>query len=174
MDRQKIAEFVNSKDIRKYLQDISYEFTTPQAAWLVHRCRRLTMEKRHAAWREIIRDMPDCAMEERLNLKRIDSFHTFLKDYMELEERQLREFVDNNTSCIYRFIGYWKDRTAYGDDCLGDDDCFTSIQACVDSCRQLLEAYEGDEDKIDVILMYQAPIEGGLESLGFTLVKNHL
>lgn len=151
MDHRQISEFVNSKDVRKYLQDIGYEFSTPQAAWLVHQCQRLTMEERHKAWREIIRDMPDCAMEERLNLKRIDSFHAFLRDYMEMGKRNVQEFVSGN-HCVYS-TEYHEMCSKRGerDELWWDGDgFFTSYQACMDSVRRELTE-ETDIDRIRIL-----------------------
>lgn len=137
MDHRQIGEFVNSKDVRKYLQDIGYEFSTPQAAWLVHECKRLTMEERHRTWREIILDMPDCAMEERRNLKKINSFHAFLTDYIKLEKRGVREFMTSG-NCIYRwrfhemhtenakYYKYWED----------GDGFFQNYHDCINDYRQ--------------------------------------
>ena len=137
MDHRQISEFVNSKDVRKYLQDIGYEFSTPQAAWLVHRCQRLTMGDRHRAWREIIRDMPDCTMAERRNLKQIDSFHAFLMDYIKLEKRGVQEFMTAG-NCIYRwqyheihiedarYYKYWED----------GDGFFQNYHDCINDYRQ--------------------------------------
>lgn len=52
--------FVNSKDIREHLRSIGYEFTSLEAAWLVHRCRDATMFEKIDAWGYIIKNMPDC------------------------------------------------------------------------------------------------------------------
>lgn len=151
MDHRQISEFVNSKDVRKYLQDISYEFSTQQAAWLVYRCQRLTMEERHQAWQEIIRDMPDCAMEERLNLKRIDSFHAFLRDYIEMGKRNVQEFV-SGSHCVYS-TEYHEMCSKRGerDELWWDGDgFFSSYQACMDSVRRELDG-ETDIDRIRIL-----------------------
>lgn len=152
MDHRQISEFVNSKDVRRYLQDTGYEFSTPQAAWLVHECKRLTMEERHKAWREIIRDMPDCAMEERRGIKRIDSFHAFLNDFIAMKERHMSEFMDN-TGCIYSFEYCLKDTPPWDDGGRAIDDFFSNVQACIESYQQYLKEYEVDENSIDEILI---------------------
>lgn len=151
MNHWQISEFVNSKDVRKYLQDIGYQFSTPQAAWLVHECKRLTMEERHRTWREIIRDMPDCAMEERRGLKRIDSFHAFLNDFIAMKERHMSEFMDN-AGCIYSFEYCLKDTPPW-DDGGAINDFFSNAQTCIEFCQQYLKEYEVDESSIDEILI---------------------
>ena len=63
-----IYNFINSKDVRKYLQDIDYQFTTPEAAFVVYWCKHATLDKKIEAWQEIIETMPDCSMERRESL----------------------------------------------------------------------------------------------------------
>lgn len=134
MNHQQICEFVNSKDVRKYLKGIGYEFSTPQAAWLVHRCRGLTMEERHEAWREIIRDMPDCAVEERNNMKRIDSFHAFLNDYIEMEERGAQDFM-SAADCVYCYE-YYELGEPGGENWYSGGAYFSNYQHCIDHYKQ--------------------------------------
>lgn len=38
--------------------------------------------------------MPDCRIEERFNTAPQESLHIFLKQYMELEDRYIKEFCD--------------------------------------------------------------------------------
>ena len=44
--------------------------------------------------------MPNCAMAERLNLEAIPDFHQFLRDYIDLQERDLRRFKEPD-GCVY-------------------------------------------------------------------------
>ena len=52
-----VLKFVNSKDIRKHLQDIGYECSPLEAAWLIYQCRSATVEEKHAAWDDLIETM---------------------------------------------------------------------------------------------------------------------
>ena len=40
---------IDSPDIRSYLQEIRYQFTIEEAAYLVWQCRRVTLEEKFAA-----------------------------------------------------------------------------------------------------------------------------
>lgn len=95
-----IYRFIDSRDMREHLQKLNYAFTTPEAAFLVYWCKAATLEERIAAWREIIDTMPNCAMAERLNLEAIPDFHQFLRDYIDLQERDLRRFKEPE-GCVY-------------------------------------------------------------------------
>ena len=87
-----IYRFINSKDIRFHLQSLRYDFTLPEAAFLVWQCIDATLEEKHEAWCELIRTMPDCGMQKRRNMSAIKSMHDLLQDYMKLEQKLLREF----------------------------------------------------------------------------------
>lgn len=95
-----IYRFIDSRDMREYLQRLNYRFTTPEAAFLVYWCKTAALEEKIAAWREIIDTMPNCAMAERLNLEAIPDFHQFLRDYIDLQKRDLRRFKEPD-GCVY-------------------------------------------------------------------------
>ena len=67
-----ILKFINSKDIREYLQKINYQFTPIEAAWLVWKSTNTTLKENHTAWGEIIKTMPDCRIEKHLNQLQIE------------------------------------------------------------------------------------------------------
>ena len=89
-----ILQFVNSRDIRKYLGEIGYTFSALEAAWLIWQCRDSTLEERHRAWRRIIAKYPDCPIPERMNTVPQPSLHRFLEEYMDMENRVLERFRD--------------------------------------------------------------------------------
>ena len=70
-------EFINSKDVRKYLASQNYQFTPVQRAFLVWHSKRHTLEQKHEAWNDIINTLPDCDVPERINCKGLGlpSFH---------------------------------------------------------------------------------------------------
>ncbi len=52
MNNSDIAQYINSKDMREYLKD--YPFTFLEAAWIIDRCREVSLEQKLAAWAELI------------------------------------------------------------------------------------------------------------------------
>ncbi|MCD8208718.1 MAG: hypothetical protein LUD72_12330 [Bacteroidales bacterium] len=89
-----IYGFFNSKDIAEYLKGMDYEFTLPEAAFIVYLSEYRTLEDKFEAWNEMIETMPDCSMGKRVNMHPIKSFHKFLRDYMALQEKLLRMLCD--------------------------------------------------------------------------------
>ena len=93
-----IYKFINSKDVRKYLKEINYEFTTIETAWLIWQSTR-PIEERHKAWQEMIDTMPDVTVEDKRN--DIPSLHQFLKEYMQLEKRIIDRFYNPTCECVF-------------------------------------------------------------------------
>lgn len=96
-----IIRFINSRDIREYLRKCDYQFTALEAAWLIYRCRSATIKEKHAAWQELIRTMPDCAVAERPNTVPQSSLHQFLREYIRTEDEILERFFREEEHAIY-------------------------------------------------------------------------
>ena len=58
-------KFVNSDTVRNHLQQIRYQPTALEAAWLTWQCETISLEEKCAAWREIIETLPDCPTGSR-------------------------------------------------------------------------------------------------------------
>ena len=105
-----IYQYVNSKDIRAHLQNIGYRFNALEAAWLVYQHRGITMDERHAAWREIIETMPDMRMEFADDSREpFKSLHQLLRDYMAMEQRWYQSFIAKEQDAIYSFTIFFED-----------------------------------------------------------------
>lgn len=96
-----IFKFINSKDIREYLKTINYEFNSLETAWLIYQCDGFTIKDRHTAWQELIKTMPDCKIEERMNTNSHDSLHDYLRKYIDYEENILDEFFTSTEDWLY-------------------------------------------------------------------------
>ena len=98
-----VLRFVNSKDIRNHLETIGYQFNSLEAAWLIHECRDATVEEKHKAWKELIETMPDCDVPKRVNTVPQASLHTFLKKYMDLENKYINQFFNQDKQSVYQY-----------------------------------------------------------------------
>ena len=96
-----ILRFINSKDIREHLKKLDYQFNSLETAWLIYQCREATIEEKHKAWEELIGTMPDCEILKRFNTAPQPSLHDFLKKYMELEDRFIAQFLEDNHGDTY-------------------------------------------------------------------------
>ena len=116
-----ILRFINSKDIREHLRKLDYQFNSLETAWLIYECRHITIEEKHKAWEELIGTMPDCSIPERLNTVPQESLHTFLNTYMELEDKYIKQFFEDNHGdtyadnrpYVYQFLYKYKDGSVY-------------------------------------------------------------
>lgn len=75
-----------------------------KAVWLIKQDRSLTLEEKHKAWIEIIATMPDCAfISEDYPDANIDSVRTFLSEYVNLENRILKQFYKKEPNAVYTY-----------------------------------------------------------------------
>ena len=96
-----ILNYINSKDIREHLKTINYEFNSLETAWLIYQCAGFTIKDRHAAWQELVKTMPDCKIEERMNTTAHNSLHDYLRKYIDYEENILAEFFASTENWLY-------------------------------------------------------------------------
>ena len=98
-------KFVNSNAVRNHLQEICYQPTSLEAAWLVYQCETASLEEKCAAWREIIETLPDCPTGSRtrgLKPEHRDSVHTFLQAYIEQQETLATAFMQADEPAVYK------------------------------------------------------------------------
>lgn len=102
-----IYDFVNSKDMRDYLQEIQYQFTALEAASIVYLCEKATLDQKIKAWQEIINTMPDRPIPEGLDprTKQFGSIHSLLKSYITSQKRKIENFSLGD-GCIYTYNIY--------------------------------------------------------------------
>lgn len=96
--------FLDSRDIRNHLENMEYPLSTPKAAYLVWQCRRATLSEKIQAWETIQKTMPDCSMEERMNMMAIPSFHRFLQEYLEVVRKLLKLLQTPDLSYTYQWF----------------------------------------------------------------------
>ena len=93
--------FLDSRDIRNYLENMEYPLSTPEAAYLVWQCHNATLEEKFSAWEEIAKTMPDCPIPRRPRMTGdVLSVHQFLRDYMDLEKNRLESFTQGE-NCVF-------------------------------------------------------------------------
>lgn len=132
-----ICSFLNSDDMADHLREIGYEFTAPEAAFIVHLSQGATLDEKVEAWIEIARTMPDCSMEGRTNMAPIPSFRQFLYEYVGLLRRDLDAFFKPD-GCIF---SYSYEETGHG--WQDDGNLFSSAEGCL---GYLKERWADDDD----------------------------
>ncbi len=92
-----IFKFLNSKDIAQHLKSLNYEFTLPEAAFLIFRSSIVTLEERFDGWKSEIESLPDSSIRSfsggRLHFYDMDRF---LQDYMDLLRWLTEEFYSDD------------------------------------------------------------------------------
>ncbi|WP_298628253.1 hypothetical protein [uncultured Senegalimassilia sp.] len=136
-----IYRFIDSRDIREHLGTINYQFTTPEAAFLVWHCHTATIDEKIAAWWEIISTMPNCSMDARRcwHGQGIPDFHDFLRRYIALQNRCVQKFK-NGGDVVYR----WKE-THGNERSEVDPHVYIMYEQCFGKAMEWMAKCEGDE-----------------------------
>lgn len=101
-----LFKFINSRDVRNYLESINYQFDTIKAAWIVWQSELTTIAERHQAWEEIISTMPDCEIEKRLNAIARNSLHDYLRELIFIENREIQKIKRCEDGTSYEYIAF--------------------------------------------------------------------
>ena len=81
-----IFRFIDSADIRRYLTEIRYRFSTEEKMFLIWYCKTATLNEKIAAWQEIIREVPRCPWEYPPDIREQ------VAAYIDLQEKMLGQF----------------------------------------------------------------------------------
>ena len=68
MNNNYILKFINSKDIRKYLQEINYQFSGAEYAFLIWQCRELSISERHSEFNTFLETTKTCLIKSSVCL----------------------------------------------------------------------------------------------------------
>ena len=121
MDNKYISGFINSKDIQKYLQDIDYQFTVPEYAFLIWQNREISIQERHKAFEKLLETTESCLIKTTCCRDGWD-LHRTISEYIALEDRIIQLFLKQEANCFY--TGEWIEGGGddwYGDGCLFAD-----------------------------------------------------
>lgn len=127
-----ITDFINSRDIRDHHRKIGFKYNALEAAWLVYQCRDVNVKQKHAAWKWIIQNIPDCEVSNgRINsLIYGQSVHKTIADYLEMEQRFIDSFM-RESGWLYT---YCRNLNCGGEreiDIVDDKGIFSSAEKCI-------------------------------------------
>ena len=91
-----IFRFIDSADIRRYLAEIRYRFSTEEKMFLIWYCKSATLNEKIAAWQEIVGYVPSCPWDYALDIRER------VAAYIELQEKMLGQFQAAD-SCVYQY-----------------------------------------------------------------------
>jgi len=81
-----IFRFIDSADIRRYLVEIQYRFSTEEKMFLIWYCKTATLNEKIAAWQEIVGYVPSCPWDYALGVRER------VAAYIELQEKMPGQF----------------------------------------------------------------------------------
>ena len=128
-----ILQFINSKDIRKHLKKINYQFNTLEVAWLIYHSYNHSVYEKFDAYAQLMQEYPDCKVEERLHTPAQDSLFKYLKNYIEAYKNAIDEF--ESPGSVYSIEVKYFER---GFECEASYDIttiFSNLNAAKQQCR---------------------------------------
>ena len=122
MDNRYICQFINSKDIRQYLDEINYEFSVPEYAYLIWQCRLISIKDRHQEWQNLIDSTENCAVLTNGGQNQW-YLHDAIRKYITFENQLIERLMRPNENAFYE--GIWQeDRIWTGDDGWHGGNCY--------------------------------------------------
>ena len=146
-----ILQFINSKDIRKHLKKINYQFNTLEVAWLIYHSYNHSVYEKFDAYAQLMQEYPDCKVEERLHTPAQESLFKYLKNYINEYKKAIDEF--ETPDAVYSIeVKYFEDTF----DCEATYNImtiFTNLDAVKQQCKIEMDD-EAKEIKSFVISKY--------------------
>lgn len=137
-----IYSYVNSRDIGDYLKSVNYEFNSKEAAWLIWQCFSISLEEKHEAWVQLIKEMPDFDLGERFSYLPENSLYELIRRTINLDKKCLEVFEKKEAGAVYRYRFY----------CFGDHSWCEDYESIYSSLEECWNEIEKDTDlNIEVI-----------------------
>ena len=122
---------INSTSVGKHLENIGYNFSALESAFLIYYSKRVTLKEKHALWNELIATMVDTPIEKRPNTIPQDSLHEYLKRYMSVENSIIDRFYASEKDTFYTYDFYCNGDRSWCDHnglYKSVDDCLTALE----------------------------------------------
>lgn len=134
------AVYINSNAIREYLKEIGYSFNTLETAWLIYNCRRISYEEKKRAWMELISEMPDCIVPQRMNCKGWNSLHDLLRQYINITDHEIQEFYqeEHRGDFVYMYSYLYEDDAEWSEEY---NTVYPSLKACQEAFQNDIERW---------------------------------
>lgn len=131
-----ILQFINSNAIRNHLKKINYQFNTLEAAWLIYHSYNYSVYEKFNAYEQLMKEYPDCRVEERLHTPAQDSLFEYLKNYIKVYRNAIYEF--EAPDAVYSIdVKHFERETDYTVETM-----FTNLNAVIKQCK-----IEWDDEK---------------------------
>ena len=99
------CDCMSFRETQVHWNKIGYTPSVAEVAWRIKQDKSLTFAEKHNAWKEILSTIPDCAFDSHgvYDEANVDSVHTFLSEYMALENQLLERFYKKESNAVYTY-----------------------------------------------------------------------
>lgn len=131
-----IYKFINSIDVRKYLEEINYQFTPIESAYVIFNSN-ITILERCAALCQLIAETEDAEFTDSIYSSYNMTLHEYLLSYIDRDNEILKRFNEED-GCLYTYSYRYKDERAYCTDVVDDTRIFKSFDDCARAVKRRL------------------------------------
>ena len=108
-----VYKLINSKDISEHCRKVKHKFNTEELAVLIFRNRRMSIDEKIIAYKELIEEYLDMEVIERINCKHYDSVKDMIKQEIIRLENLVKELKEEEQNVIYTYIPFYKSNREY-------------------------------------------------------------
>lgn len=144
-------KYLNSKDVKDYLKKIRYKFNPLESAFIIKHNDYLSLKDKHLAYKELIKKTKDIEIPKRRLCAHFNSLHKFLLDYIELENKLLKEF-NKKDKAAYKITYHLYDEELLEYEHIEDDVIYDSVSKCLKQAKN--NKYFNDYYRITISKMY--------------------
>lgn len=101
-----VYKLINSKAISEYCRKIEHKFNTEELAVLIYRNKRMNIDEKISAYKELIKYYPDMEVIERMNCKHYDSVKLMIRKEIK-RIKELKEKLEKEEQDVIYTYNYW-------------------------------------------------------------------
>lgn len=141
-----IYRLINSKAIQEYCRKIKHQFNILELAVLIYRNKRMSIEEKISAYKELIADYPDMKMIKKYRPQNYDTVKAMIKGEIERIENLVNILKTDEQDVIYTYNYYCK--SIYDNGIIEGKDEYRDVYKTLKGVQELIEQdIKEDEEK---------------------------
>jgi hypothetical protein len=113
MNLKDMYELINSNAVANHCRSINHKFNTEELAVLIFRNKKLNVEEKIAAYKELIENHPDMEVIERINCDYYSSVKTMIQGEINRLTSLITAFNKSEEDIIYSYVPFYKSTEEY-------------------------------------------------------------
>ena len=112
-EHKDVYSLINSRAIGDYCREIEHKFNTEELAVLIFRNKRMSIDEKIAAYKDLIDNYPDMEVIKRINCEHYDSVKDMIKGEINRLEQLRNKLLKNEENVAYTYLEFNKSTSKY-------------------------------------------------------------